>query len=100
MRRERGPDIIRWVIDRMAQQCDQVTPELALQVEREARAEWGGQKVGPIAKHCDADRDLGSPAPLHPAVRDYTANHPVPVILDRHGISRATLYRLLKPRGG
>lgn len=86
----KGTDIIRWVIDRMLAHEDSITQDLALTVEREARAEWGGDTVY-IVKTCASD------GPDTQAVlQDYAQNKPVGEITRRHGISRAGLYRLIK----
>lgn len=96
-------DIIRWVIDRMMAHEDSITQELALTVEREARAEWGGQRIDYIAKTCAADTEArralqGAKAVPPDAVQDYLAGKPLPEIESEHGISRRTLYRSLKRR--
>ena len=57
MRRDAAPDVIRWVLDRMMAHHRSITPELALVVEREARARWGGRRVEYVAKSCQAERD-------------------------------------------
>ena len=99
----RGPDIIRWVIERMMAHEDSITQELALRVEREARAEWGGQRVDYVAKHCQVDvearrRAQGAKDVPPEAVRAYINNTPMANIEAEHGISRRTLYRALKRR--
>lgn len=87
----RGADIIRWVIDRMLAHDDSITQDLALTVEREARAEWGGQSIPYIAKRCAADQ------PDAAAVRnDFERAGSVDEVAKRHGISRAHMYRLLR----
>lgn len=96
-------DIIRWVIERMMAHEDSITQELALTVEREARAEWGGQRIDYIAKTCAADveerRRLQGAKPVpQEAVADYVAGQPMPEIELKYGISRRTLYRGLKRR--
>lgn len=99
----RRVDIIRWVIDRMMAHEDSITEELALTVEREARAEWGGQRVDYIAKTCSADVEArralqgAKPVPA-PAIEDYIAGRALPEIESEHGISRRSLYRALKRR--
>lgn len=99
-------DIIRWVIDRMLAHDDSITQDLAATVEREARAEWSGQRIDYIARHCAADRKSGR-KPLSDDVQRavYAAGlgaAPTDAIITEHGISRATLYRLMKrgPRSG
>jgi transposase-like protein len=96
-------DIIRWVIDRMLAHDDSITQELALTVEREARAEWGGQRIDYIAKTCPEDLERRralqgrtDPERERAAVAAYLADEPVPAIEQRFGISRRTLYRMIK----
>lgn len=89
----RSTDIIRWVIDRMLAHDDSITQELALTVEREARAEWGGQSIAYIAKRCAADRP--SPADVQ---QDYARMQDVREVARRHGIGRSQVYNLLKRR--
>lgn len=99
----RGPDVIRWVIDWMLANDDSINQELALRCEREARREWGGQEVGYIAKTCAADREQRralqgrTPASTErAAVADYLSNRPIDQVVEAHGISRRTLYRMIK----
>lgn len=98
----RRTDVIRWVIERMLAHEDSITQELALTVEREARTEWGGQRIDYIAKHCAADKPKRTGPPADPvpadAVRDYIAGRPLIEIESSHGINRRTLYRSLKRR--
>lgn len=99
----RGPDIIRWVIERMMAHEDSITQELALTVEREARLEWGGQRIDYVAKHCQADvearrRAQGAKEVPQQAFQDYIGGAPLAHIEAQHGISRRTLYRALKRR--
>lgn len=89
-------DIIRWVIDRMMAHEDSITQELALTVEREARAEWGGQRVEYIAKTCEADRARRVRAAVSALA---SSEEPVGAVARRHGLHRATLYRMLKRDG-
>ena len=92
-------DIIRWVIDCMMRHEDSITQELALTVERESRAEWGGQRIEYVAKTCDA-RAARQRIPADVARRAHAdaiaSDEPTEAIIARHGISRATFYRLLK----
>lgn len=48
----RKPDLIRWIIECAMGYAPTITPELALTVEREARAEWGGRRIDYIARTC------------------------------------------------
>lgn len=86
----KGTDIIRWVIDRMLAHDDSITQELALTVERESRIEWGGQSIDYIPKVCAADRP--DPEALR---QDLARGADARQVAQRHGISRATLYRLV-----
>lgn len=99
----KGPDIIRWVIERMMAHEDSITQDLALTVEREARREWGRQRIDYIAQHCVGDvearrRAQGAKEVPPEAVRAYINNEPMASIEVEHGISRRTLYRALKRR--
>ena len=98
----RRTDIICWVIDWMMVNEQAVTEELALRCEREARAEWGGQRIDYVARHCAVDKPRRSGPPAKPvpegAVADYIAGRPLPEIVAEHGVSRRTLYRSLKRR--
>lgn len=91
-------DIIRWVIDRMLAHDDSITQELAATVEREARAEWSGQRIDYIARHCDrkAARKPLSEAAQRAVYEAGLAATPTDQIVNEHGISRTTLYRLMK----
>ena len=96
-------DIIRWVIDRMLAHDESITQELALTVEREARAEWGGQRIDYVPKECDrkAARKPLSPDAQRAVYAAGLGSEPTGRIVREHGISRSTLYRLMKrgPRG-
>lgn len=99
--RESRSDVICWVIDRMRAHVPEITPELALIVEREARAEWGGQRIDYVARTCahelEERRRLQGAKPVPPeAVADYIAGRPLPEITATHAISRRSLYRALK----
>lgn len=92
-------DIIKWIVDRMLAHDDSITQELALTIEREARAEWGGQRIDYIAKHCGQARAgrQGLPTEVRQAVYQAgVSDQSTASITAEHGISRATLYRLLK----
>ena len=92
-------DIIRWVIDCMMRHDDSITQELALTVERECRAEWGGQRIEYIAATVEgkAGRPAIDPAVQQRAYQDALSSaDPLETVASRHGISRATLYRALK----
>lgn len=93
-------DIIKWILDRLLAHDDSITQELILTVEREARAEFGGQRIDYIPKMPASDRAAGR-RPLDPEARRAafeagTSSAPTPQVLQTTGVSRATLYRLLK----
>lgn len=74
------------------------TEEAAMQIEQQIRNEYGGEEAGFIAK--TSDHKVGRPATdpaKHAAIyADAITNKPTEEILQCHGISRATLYRLVK----
>lgn len=95
----RRADIIRWVIDCMVRHAPDIKPEIALAVERECRAEWGGQRVDYIAKACTVDREHRTArhgAMPSRAERMPRESSPSPLELQGDGMSRAALYRMLK----
>lgn len=89
-------DIIRWVIDRMLAHDDSITQELALRVEREARAEWGGQRIEYVPKTCEL---VTARKPVHveqSVVAALEQGVPPRQVMSEMGLSRATVYRMLK----
>lgn len=91
-------DIIRWVIDCMLAHDDSISQDLAATVEREARAEWAGQRIDYIARHSDrktARKPLSEDA-QRAVYQAGLAAIPADQIISEHGISRTTLYRLMK----
>lgn len=92
-------DIISWVIERMRAHDDSITQELAAAVEREARAEWGGQRIDYIARNADR---RAARRPFDPETRRaafeaaISTAGPSREVAKAAGVSRATLYRLLK----
>jgi hypothetical protein len=92
------PDIIRVVIERMCSLYPSYPAELAHAVELQVRAEWGGRALGTVRKTV-----TGRPGrpPIDATVRqrayaEILTAEPTEAILRRHGISRASLYRLMK----
>jgi len=86
-------DIIRDVIERLMAHEASITEELALKVEHEARAHWGGQ-----APYVPKETKRQAHA-REKVIADAVTTMPTQEITKRHGISRATMYRMLK-RGG
>ena len=60
--------------------------------EAEARLEFGGQRITVTGVKADPARKAAA------VTRDYLSDLPVQEVASRHGISRATMYRLLKRR--
>ena len=83
-------DIVRCIIDWMMQHEPSITEQLALECEREIRREWGGERPYIAA---DAKRQ---PHVRDKVISDALTDTPTPEILRRHGISRSTMYRMLK----
>lgn len=97
-----APDIAREIADLAVQRLAQslhlapdAAPALAAAVadlEQAIKLRYGGDTV-----HIRQPR----PAPADRAAavqRDYRAGVPVPQMIERHGVSRATLYRYLRQR--
>lgn len=98
-------DIIRWVIECAMRHDDSITQELALVIERECRAEWGGQRIEYVPKHVTSTSRGGRP-PTDAAVAARAVSavvrggrSPSDVASDM-GVSRTTMYELLKQRRG
>lgn len=96
-------DPIVRTIEIMRSLVPSITEEQALMCERAARAEWGGQRVDYIAKTCAADKaerralqGRTATATEQAVVSAYLSNKPIGVIVQEHGISRRTLYRMVK----
>ena len=91
------PDLIQHLLAMVRAEFPQCTDSQAEHIDDRIRAAWGGQRVH-IAKH--RHRRAGNPAKppelLQRAYTDALGNEPNEVITRRHGISRATLYRLVK----
>lgn len=91
-------DIIRWTIEWFVANDAAFTEELALRYERESRAEWGGVDNRPWKT---PEGRNGRPRKLPDeaaAFRDALASPAAPLeaVAERHGVSRRTMYRLLK----
>lgn len=94
-------DIVRWFIEAVSARGDScLTPEGLLNLELDARAEWGGQRIEYIAK--TMSRGGGRPTKLPPAEEQKVLRQAIDTdipserLASDSGISRATLYRLLK----
>ena len=98
-----APDIAREIADLAVQRLAQslhlaadaapVLTAAVADVEQAIKLRYGGDAV-----HIRQPRQ--APQARAAAVqRDYQAGVPVPQLIERHGVSRATLYRYLRQRG-
>lgn len=86
------PDAIRYLVNRLldaAHREGSFTEAVALQVEREFRQEYAGDEIYVMREIKD------KPAPEEIKQR-YLAGEPVQRITSETGVSRSTLYRLIK----
>lgn len=92
-------DPISWVIDWMLANESAITEELALRCEAAARQEWGGQGWNYFSRKSQRERVHAERA-AHATV--LSTDRPIHEVARVHGMSRATLYRLVKrgPAGG
>lgn len=90
---ETDPDIVLVMLASVRRHV-QLTPEQEAQIEREIRSEHGGMRVR-IPKRGKHLR----PEKRREVFRQALSDTPEREILDSNGISRSTLYRLMK-RGG
>jgi Mor family transcriptional regulator len=83
-------DIVRDIIERLMAHEPSITEEIALRVEAEVRQTWGGAEVyvPKEAKRQSRVREA--------VVKDALSTMSTAEIQRRHGVSRATIYRLLK----
>lgn len=85
------PDIVRVLIERVTPLVPEADRVALAQVELALRTEYGGLRVR-IPKR---RKDLRG-AQREAAYRDALSDAPLQEVLERQGISRATLYRLVK----
>jgi len=85
-------DLIRDIIERLMSSDASITEELALKVEAEVRRDWYGTQYE-VAKSSPRLRAAKEQAIVADALQpELTTSE----IASRHGVSRATFYRLLK----
>ena len=91
-------DIIRWALDWLIANDQAFTEELQVRFEVEARREWGGVPNRPWVKPSGTPGrpPKKSPDEVLRAYTDALSAAPTEKVLHQHGISRATLYRLVK----
>lgn len=90
-------DIIEDLLAMVRAEFPQCTDQQAASMDERVRAMWGGQRIH-IAKnkHRRAGRGAHAPEVLQSAYTDALGPAPTAEVTRRNGISRATLYRLLK----
>lgn len=88
-------DIIGWVVDWLLANETAITEDLIATFERESRAEWGGQEVR-VWKTSDGKAGRRRHYDAQQAYADGMSKLPDQAVMEKHGISRRTLYRLLK----
>ena len=82
-------DIISCIIDTMQEKIAAVTPEIARDLEKHIRQQWGGEQAY-IAKRCalvDSKKQTIN--------NELCAGRSIQQIEQLHGISRRTIYRLI-----
>lgn len=89
------PDIVQVVLQRVRAIAPSLSKEAAQQIEAEVRAQYGGLRVR-IPKR----KKHLSPEQRAAAFRDGLSDAPTDEVAARHGIDRATLYRLMKRGAG
>lgn len=90
-------DLIQTLLAMVRAEFPQCTDDQAAQLDARTRAVWGGQRVHiPKNSHRRAGNQAKPPETLQRAYTDALGAEPTEVITTRHGISRATLYRLMK----
>lgn len=86
-----APDIIRGILEMVAEVCPGFTRDFADMVENRARHEYGGEVQRYIAKNPPPNEEA-----RQAAVQEARRSGRVREAAEKHGISRATIYRLLK----
>lgn len=85
-------EILSRVLEAAARGDGSFTDSMAREIERQIRYEYGGEEM------YVARRPRDKRAVAAAVSRDYLDGSPVPDICDAHGVSRATLYKMLKRR--
>jgi hypothetical protein len=97
-----APDVIWRTLELAMQACPTLTVELARTVEIQSRAEFGGERVVVAKTAYHVDRGPGRAqipeATARAVLRDVMAepNTTTEELTKRHGVSRASIYRLMK----
>lgn len=87
----KSEDIITRFLEIAAASCHSFTEDIALSIEQQLRNEYGGETLRYIAKKRPLD-----PVAVQEAVQEAKRSGRVRAASEKHGISRATIYRLLR----
>ena len=85
------PDIIEILLAKVIAMAPSFSQALAQQIDRDVRAESGGQSM-----YVPKSRKHLTPEQRQLAYQDGLSGMPTEQVTEKHGISRATLYRLMK----
>ena len=85
-------DIVQTILQRVIAMAPQFSQALATQIEQEMRAQYGGQRVF-VSK---TGKKFLTDAQRLKAYQDGLSHRSTEDVANQHGISRATLYRLMK----
>lgn len=90
-------DLIRDLLDKVLAAVPSFTREMASELEQQIRAEWGGEEIY-VGKTTTGRRGRPSIpiAVQQKAYIDGKTDVPTADLTRKHGISRSTLYRLMK----
>ena len=94
------PDVIWRTLEIAMRECPALTPQVAREIETVSRAEFGGTRVDVPKQPYHPDRSAGRksvPAAVEQAVyADALTSASTEELVKRHGVSRSTIYRLMK----
>ena len=86
-------DIVRYILARIMAAAPSLSEDLALEIERQIRRDWGGDRVY-IARSPNGDFSARNQAIL----RDWRAGERVSLIARRYGVSRRLVYKIVRGR--
>lgn len=86
-----GSDVVAELIQLAREVLPAMDDSVARQLEGRIRERWGGTELGYIAKQRRVDT-----AVKHAAVEEVRRSGRVVEVATKHGISRRTMYRLIK----
>lgn len=89
------PDMVAIILQKVIAMCPAFTAALAAQVESDARAQFGGQRV-----FVPKNAKRLTPEQRHAVFADGLSSMANEEISKKHNISRRTIYRVMKEGGG